>query len=190
MERIAFRMLFLYYFLLLHGANSVEEDIKLSLIKFLEKLSPSNGIIMDPNFGWNMSSDPCAGHWKGVTCEARSISVKKIVLDNFSLNGTLDDESLCSVQSIILLSLNNNNISGEIPREIADCKELTHFYVSGNRFVGSVPALLFSNLKRLDISNNYFLGELPALPAISSLVSFRAKYNQLNGAIHTRIQLP
>ncbi|KAF8378315.1 hypothetical protein HHK36_029654 [Tetracentron sinense] len=181
MDRIPIWVLFILL-IFLHITNSEEEDVTLSLIKFLGQLSNNQ---IDPSWGWNLTSDPCAGKWKGVTCNARLISVKKIILDGLNLTGTLDASSLCNAKSLGVLSLNDNSINEEIPEEIANCKQLTHIYVSGNQFSGNLPDSLsrLNNLKRLDISNNNFSGELPDLPRISGLISFLAQNNQLNGEI-------
>ncbi|KAF9606956.1 hypothetical protein IFM89_030254 [Coptis chinensis] len=184
MDRMAYWVVFIYLFSLFHAAHSVEDEVKQSLIKFLSKLSQGNGQI-DPSFGWNMSSDPCNGQWKGVTCNDQSTSVKKINLDNLNLIGTLDAESLCSVQSLAVLSLNNNSITGEISEEIGKCKQLTHFYAHSNRLLGRLPNSFsgLSNLKRLVISNNNFSGELPNMPRISGLITFLAENNQFTEEI-------
>ncbi|KAL5725237.1 non-specific serine/threonine protein kinase [Ranunculus cassubicifolius] len=184
MAKKAYGLLFVFLIFLFHGASSIEDDVKTSLINFLSELTQTNGII-DPYFGWNMSSDPCSGQWKGITCNNQSTAVKKIILDNLNLAGSLNAESLCSAQSITVLSLNNNSISGRIPQEIVNCKQLTHLYASGNKFSGSLPDSFsgLSNLKRLVISNNKLSGVLPDLPRISGLITFLAEVNQFTGGI-------
>ncbi|KAL4633928.1 hypothetical protein ACB092_04G159100 [Castanea dentata] len=89
------------------------------------------------------------------------------------------------VNSLTILSLKQNQISGSIPEEIGQCKELTHLYLSGNKFSGSLPNSLSQlvNLKRLDISDNNFNGELPDLPRISGLVTYLQQNNHLSGKI-------
>jgi hypothetical protein len=68
---------------------------------------------------------------------------------------------------------------------IGQCKQLTHLYLSGNNFSGSLPDSLrdLGNLKRLEISDNNFSGELPDLPRISGLRNFLAQNNNLRGGI-------
>ncbi|KAK9278424.1 hypothetical protein L1049_027989 [Liquidambar formosana] len=136
------------------------------------------------NWGWNLTSEPCIDKWVGVDC-SQSKSVKRIVLNGLDFIGTLDAASVCTIQSLAVLSLQNSTIVGGIPVEISNCKHLTHLYLSGNQFSGNLPGSLpqLSNLKRLDISFNNFSGELPNLPRISGLISFLAENNQLSGQI-------
>ncbi|KAK2663764.1 hypothetical protein Ddye_002338 [Dipteronia dyeriana] len=137
------------------------------------------------NWGWNTSSDPCNDRWAGVTCDTRLQSVRKIVLDGFNLSGTLDASSVCMTKSLAVLSLEGNNVAGEIPEEISNCKQLTHLSVSDNQFSGAIPVSLSqsSNLKRLDVSNNNLSGELLDFSRISGLVGFLAENNNLSGRI-------
>ncbi|KAF6159874.1 hypothetical protein GIB67_032958 [Kingdonia uniflora] len=184
MGRIAIWVLFVSIFLLLHTAISIEEEVKQSLIYFLGQISSNNGEV-DPSWGWNMTSDPCKGQWKGVTCNAQLTSIKRIVLDGINLGGKFDAKSLCTVETLTVLSLNNNSIVGEIPEEIGNCNQLTHVYLSGNKFAGNLPNSFsnLNNLKRLHIFDNSFSGQLPDLPQISGLISFLAQNNQFSGEI-------
>ncbi|KAH9776080.1 protein kinase domain-containing protein [Citrus sinensis] len=164
--------------------SEVEEEVKRALVQFMEKLSVGNAA-RDPNWGWNRSSDPCSGKWVGVTCDSRQKSVRKIVLDGFNLSGILDTTSVCKTQSLVVLSLEENNIAGTVSQEISNCKQLTHLYVGRNKLSGNLPDSLskLNNLKRLDISNNNFSSELPDLSRISGLLTFFAENNQLRGGI-------
>lgn len=164
--------------------SEVEEEVKRALVQFMEKLSVGNAA-RDHNWGWNRSSDPCSGKWVGVTCDSRQKSVRKIVLDGFNLSGILDTTSVCKTQSLVVLSLEENNIAGTVSQEISNCKQLTHLYVGRNKLSGNLPDSLskLNNLKRLDISNNNFSSELPDLSRISGLLTFFAENNQLRGGI-------
>ncbi|KAM7475549.1 hypothetical protein LguiB_022792 [Lonicera macranthoides] len=173
------------FFLLFSAANSEKEDVKRALVEFMAKLSPGNGR-RDANFGWNLSSDPCIDKWEGVTCDSTTQQyVKKIVLDRKNLTGFLDAGSLCQANSLLVLSLNNNNVGGGLPAEISNCKFLTHLYLSGNTFSRKLPGSLSSlrNLKRLDLSNNEFSDEIPNMSRVSGLLTFLAQNNRLSGNI-------
>lgn len=164
---------------------SSDEDVKQALVQFMDKLSPGSSQ-RNINWGWNMSSDPCSDQWAGVYCNySENVSVGKIALDGYNLTGVFDAGSICMVNSLTILSLKQNQISGSIPEEIGQCKQLTHLYLSGNKFSGSLPNSLSQlvNLKRLNISDNNFNGELPDLPRISGLVTFLAQNNHLSGKI-------
>ncbi|KAL5987601.1 hypothetical protein ACLOJK_035350 [Asimina triloba] len=170
--------------LLLHTANSVDEAEKQSLLDFYQHLS-NGSPPSDPSFGWTASSDPCFGSWKGVACDSRNSSIKKVALEGLSLSGILNASSICNLNSLKVLSIQNNNIQGQIPQELSSCKGLTHLFLSNNKFSGSLPPSLsrLINLKRLFFSNNNFSGELPDFPRISGLITFLCEKNQFNGSI-------
>lgn len=187
MNRVSIWVIFISLFLVLHLTNSVDEEIRNSLISFLTKLSNNNGQ-PDLILGWNSSFDPCKNSWHGVRCDRRNTSVTKLFLGRLNLNGTFDATSLCGgrlAASLTILSLDGNNIGGGIPDEISKCKQLTYMEVSGNQFSGNLPNSLamLGNLKGLDISNNKFSGNLPELSRISGLTMVLAQNNQLSGEI-------
>ncbi|KAA8530259.1 hypothetical protein F0562_004968 [Nyssa sinensis] len=189
MNQIPCWVLLISFFLLLHTTKSGREgEVKAALLNFLEKLSNSNSP-PDPIWGWNQSSDPCKDHWKGITCDGRNLSVKKIILEGLNFSGILDASALCNVQSLAVslsvLSLYDNNISGENLDQIGNCRQLARFNINRNRFSGSLPNSLssLSNLKTLDISNNNFSGNLPDLTRISGLIDFLVQNNQITGLI-------
>ncbi|XP_052183519.1 probable inactive receptor kinase At2g26730 [Diospyros lotus] len=182
MERSRVFVVSVILFSLLQTASSEKREVIEALVVFMGKLSPGN-VSIDPGFGWNPDSDPCTDKWKGVSCDGQLQFVRKIVLEQLNLTGVLDATSLCQTKSLLVLSLNDNSVGGEIPEEISNCRYLTHLYLSGNRFSSSVPINVsqLSNLKRIDISNNALSGELPDISRISGLISFLAQNNQLSG---------
>ncbi|KAF5479557.1 hypothetical protein F2P56_000367 [Juglans regia] len=188
MNRVSIWVIFFSFFLILHMTNSVEDEVKNSLIDFLSKLSNNN---VDPglNLLWNSTTDPCKDQWPGVFCDSRNASVTKLLLSTLNLNGSLDITSLCNTESLAaslnVLALDGNSIGGGIPAEISNCRQLTRLHLSGNQLSGSLPSSLamLGNLKRLDISNNNFSGELPELSRISGLTMLLAQNNHLSGKI-------
>lgn len=184
MERISIRGFFLSIILLLQTANSTDKETKQSLLNFFQQLSSNGNRLNNPSMGWNDSSDPCSGGgWYGIDCEKGF--VKKIRLMGLGLNGTLDAHSLCAVQSLKVLNIQNNSIRGEMSGDISNCMELARLHVNNNQISGDIPASLSSlnNLKRLDVSNNNFSGELPDLSNISGLKTFFGQINQFSGRI-------
>ncbi|XP_027124887.2 probable inactive receptor kinase At2g26730 [Coffea arabica] len=174
---------FMVFSLLLVKVSAETVEVRQALVQFLDNIYPANAG-RDASWGWNLSSDPCDARWKGVDCRGTS-SVRKIVLNEINLTGILDASSLCVTRSLAVLSLNDNNVFGNLPEEISNCSRLTHLYLSGNNFTGNLPKSLsrLNNLKRIDISNNRFSGALPDLSRISGLLSFLAENNQLSGEI-------
>ncbi|XP_027103261.1 pollen receptor-like kinase 1 [Coffea arabica] len=169
-------------FLLLSVSRSETEEVRQALVRFMIQISPGN-INRSANWGWNLTSDPCI--WQGVVCNAISKSVRIIHLDKLNLIGVLDANSLCVAKSLTHLSLNHNQIVGNLPEGISNCSQLRRLFIRGNNFSGILPGSLskLSNLIMLDISSNGFSGELPDLPRISGLVGFLADNNDLSGRI-------
>ncbi|XP_016567615.2 probable inactive receptor kinase At2g26730 isoform X2 [Capsicum annuum] len=167
---------------LLAGSETLE--VRQALVKFMNKISLGN-ISKDVNFGWNLSSDPCTNKWEGITCDSRRQHVRNIVLDQKNLGGVLDAASVCEATSLVVLSLNENEIIGTLPQEISNCRRLTHLYLSRNKFSSNLPSSLsrLSNLKRFVISDNAFSGQIPDMSRISGLLTFLAERNQLTGQI-------
>ncbi|KAA8548072.1 hypothetical protein F0562_004667 [Nyssa sinensis] len=148
MNQVPIWLLFISFFLLLHTTKS-DEEVEHSLISSLEKLSNNNSP-PDLTWGWNLTSDPCKDHWKGIICDKQNVTVKKIFLNGLSFSGSFDASALCNVKSLAVsltaISLNDNNISGENLDQIGNCRQLTRLHISGNRsmsqfnnFSGPIP---------------------------------------------------
>ncbi|PKA63054.1 putative inactive receptor kinase [Apostasia shenzhenica] len=178
--------LHLVFLLLFFSAKSEEEEvIRLSLISFLQKLSPGDPKLAG-ELGWTAASDPCLGSWRGVSCVKGTQSVRSIVLDSLRLNGSIDAELLCRPSLLAVVSLRDNFLAGNLPPAIAQCSRLTQLYLSNNHLSGSLPSSLsqLHSLKRLVISGNSFSGELPPeLSTIPGLVTFLADRNNFTGPI-------
>ncbi|XP_060216260.1 probable inactive receptor kinase At2g26730 [Lycium barbarum] len=183
-------LLFISFFLIFDTAKSDETVTRDALLKFLAEVSNNNSSILGTNSGWNITSDPCKDNWLGVTCNAKSLSVEKIILDGYDFSsGTFDATKICNVEPIadtlFFLSLENDLLQGKNLDSIDKCKHLTHLVLGGNRFSGSIPQSFsrLNNLKRLDISNNDLSGALPDLSRISGLIELEARNNKLSGEI-------
>nr|XP_009597947.1 probable inactive receptor kinase At2g26730 [Nicotiana tomentosiformis] len=191
-QNLTFALLFISFVLILDTTKCDEDETlaKDALLKFIAELSNNNStLILGTNSGWNSTSDPCEDNWLGVTCNSKTVSVEKIILDGYNFTGTFDANTICNVESIadilFFLSLKNDLLQGENMDSIDKCKHLTHLFLGGNRFSGSLSQSFsrLNNLKKLDISNNELSGVLPDLSRISGLMEFEAQNNQLSGEI-------
>uniref|UniRef100_A0A3Q7J0J1 Protein kinase domain-containing protein n=1 Tax=Solanum lycopersicum TaxID=4081 RepID=A0A3Q7J0J1_SOLLC len=187
---LTFALLFISFFFIFDTTVCDETVTRDALLKFLAEVSNNNSTILGTNSGWNSTSDPCKDKWHGVTCNAKTLSVEKIILDGYDFSsGTFDATTICSVEPIahtlFFLSLKNGLLQGKNFDSIDKCKHLRHLVLGGNRFSGSIPQSFsrLNNLKRLDISNNRLSGVLPDLSRISGLIEFEAQNNQLSGEI-------
>ncbi|KAK9117072.1 hypothetical protein Sjap_016019 [Stephania japonica] len=163
---VAFLSLFLIMFLSLHSTSAETEEAKQSLISFMSKLTVSNSSI-DHSWGWSNDTDPCKNEWKGVTCDSKSVYVKKIDLESLSLTGTLDANAICTVETLTRL---------KSQAQQCQCDKKFSGYVPN-----SVSTLI--NLKRLEVTNYNISGDLPDLAKISGLISFLAENHGLTGKI-------
>ncbi|KAJ0755093.1 putative protein kinase RLK-Pelle-LRR-III family [Helianthus annuus] len=172
------------FVLLFPVGKSEAEDVIEALVEFMKKLVPGS-MQNIPNWGWNASSDPCLNNWHGVTCDTGNKTVKNIVLEQLNLSGTVDFESVCKETNLLLLSLKYNNLSGSLPQEISNCKQLKLLYLNGNKFSGNLPDSLhdLTNLVRIDISNNELSGNLPDMSRNTGLSTFLAQNNRFTGEL-------
>ncbi|OEL36373.1 putative leucine-rich repeat receptor-like protein kinase [Dichanthelium oligosanthes] len=124
---------------------------------------------------WTESSDPCAGEWRGVTCQRPSPSpspssspprVRRVVLEGLRLGGHAAAlELLAGLPSLSSLSLKNNTFAGALHGVDFSrlAPHLKLLYLSGNGFSGRFPdtVLRLRHLRRLDLSGNRLAGTIP-----------------------------
>ncbi|KAF4380266.1 hypothetical protein F8388_024559 [Cannabis sativa] len=90
------------------------------------------------------------------------------------------------------LDLSRNNLSGEIPEELASLDALQSLNLSGNYLSGSIPEKIDSmtDLESLDLSRNHLSGYIPTgLSGLSFLSHLNLSYNNLSGQIPIGTQL-
>ena len=91
---------------------------------------------------------------------------------------------------VVALFLHGNNLSGEIPSELASLESLVALDLGRNRLSGAIPPDLgsLSSLTYLDLSWNNLSGEIPAeLARLSNLIVLHLYRNELNGAIPSEL---
>lgn len=98
--------------------------------------------------------------------------------------GTMYDGT---AQKVLYISLSNNNLSGNIPDEIGNLKQLTSLSMSWNNLTGELPLSLFS-LSKLEyitlIGTNGLCGTLPEnLGNLVNLQSLTLSINKFEGEI-------
>ncbi|KAL6971029.1 hypothetical protein U1Q18_030710 [Sarracenia purpurea var. burkii] len=90
---------------------------------------------------------------------------------------------LVSLQRFLL---QDTNLTGRIPDELSNCKNMTLIAFDGARFFGSIPPS-FGNLSELSVlrlTENQLTGEIPlSLGSLSKLTDIRLFINQLSGSV-------
>ncbi|KAK6144071.1 hypothetical protein DH2020_020891 [Rehmannia glutinosa] len=90
------------------------------------------------------------------------------------------------------IDLSNNNLSGDIPKEITSLLELRSLNLSGNHLIGLIPDSIgnMKQLESLDFSRNSLSGEIPSSFTIMSSLSYlNLSCNNLTGKIPESTQL-
>lgn len=88
------------------------------------------------------------------------------------------------------LSLGSNNLSGQIPEQLAELSALYDLNLSFNQLSGTIPSFIgnLTSLEYLDLSDNELTGNLPvSMAALNSLENINLCGNRLNGVIPDEI---
>ncbi|XP_010527832.1 PREDICTED: serine/threonine-protein kinase BRI1-like 2 [Tarenaya hassleriana] len=110
-------------------------------------------------------------------------------LSHNNITGTMSGLSipLSSCDSLSLLDLSGNSISGYIPVSLVNCTNLKSLNLSYNSFDGQIPKSFgeLMNLQSFDLSHNQLTGLIPPEigDACRSLQQLRLSYNNITGPI-------
>ena len=132
----------------------------------------------------NWKTDAPLSEWEFVVVnEANRVS--ELTLRNNNLTGEIPRE-LGSLTNIEQLRLNGNNLTGEIPRELGSLTNLERLTLGHNSLTGEIPRELGSltNLERLTLDTNNLTGEIPReLGSLTNLEWLYLNDNNLVGEI-------
>ncbi|KAF7813507.1 putative inactive receptor kinase [Senna tora] len=132
---------------------------------------------------WNVSDHtPCA--WPGVHCQ--NDNVVELHLPAVALSGPIPTGIFRNLTRLRTLSLRFNELTGELPADLASCVDLRNLYLQQNSLSGEIPQFLFRlpRLVRLNLASNNFSGGIPA--GFNNLTRLRTLFlenNNLSGRI-------
>ena len=122
--------------------------------------------------------------WYGVTVNIEG-SVTRLTLEENNLAGEMPAE-LGDLSSLTRLNLWNNELTGEIPTELSNLTRLRTLDIGRNQLKGPIPSELgsLSNLEGLWLDRNQLKGPIPSeLGSLSNLEELWLDSNQLTGEI-------
>ncbi|KAJ7952688.1 Receptor kinase [Quillaja saponaria] len=162
--------------------GSLTGDFQILLhVKNVKLQDPSGSL---KNWVSNKDHYPC--NWTGIGCDNRNQSVVSIDLTSTGISGEFPFH-FCGIRTLQNLSLAINFLNGTLsPVTMSLCSKLRLLNLSSNYFVGELPdfSLEFRELRSLDLSFNNFTGDIPPsfgrLPVLSVLV---LSANLLTGTI-------
>ncbi|KAK9935385.1 hypothetical protein M0R45_022488 [Rubus argutus] len=107
-------------------------------------------------------NDPCGG-WKGLTCSTSGGNITVINFAKMGLPGTISP-NFSLLTSLTDLRLNDNLLTGTIPKELTDLPNLRNVDFSNNKLYGKVPA--FKSNVVVKLAGNPDIGkDHPSVPA-------------------------
>ncbi|KAI3691197.1 hypothetical protein L2E82_49416 [Cichorium intybus] len=132
---------------------------------------------------WNQNQvNPCT--WSKVSCDSNS-NVLSVSMSFMGFTGTLSPR-IRVLSKLTILSLQGNQITGEIPEEYGNLSSLTMLDLESNQLTGKIPSSLgnLKNLQFLILSQNNLEGSIPdSLSSLPNLTSILLGYNNLSGQI-------
>ena len=142
----------------------------------------TDGANWDNNANW--LSDRPIGEWYGVIADL-SGRVTELSLNFNQLSGEIPAE-LGNLANLELLELEDNRLTGEIPAELGNLANLRYLDLWQNQLSGEIPAELdnLANLRGLGLGRNQLSGEIPAeLGNLANLEALFLEDNRLSGEI-------
>ncbi len=131
----------------------------------------------------NWLSDVPLESWYGVRTRNGKVIGLSLGLNN--LSGDLPPE-IGELKNLTDMKLNGNELTSTIPPEIAQLQDLTKLDLHNNHFTGSIPPELgqLQNLTELTLHNSHFTGSIPPeLGQLQNLTEMRLGGNGLIGSI-------
>lgn len=95
------------------------------------------------------------GNWSAFPQLSGMKYLKTLILRNCSIHATIPSY-LGNMDTLKILDLSFNKLSGGIPTTFAEMKKVDFIYLTGNALTGTIPSWVLSRNKNMDISLNSF----------------------------------
>ena len=164
---------------------------------YMIKLNEEVETLMEIKRQWNLdnnwSRDLHLSEWDDIEIHEDSeekFIVKKIDLYNNELTGEIPKE-IGNLRNLQYLYLHNNQLTGEIPKEIGNLMNLQDLYLSNNKLTGEIPKEIgnLRNLQVLSLYNNQLTGEIPKeIGNLMNLKYLSLWCNELTGEIPKEVK--
>ncbi|XVE89471.1 hypothetical protein DITRI_Ditri19aG0203800 [Diplodiscus trichospermus] len=108
----------------------------------------------------------------------------RLILKQNNLRGVLPE--FAENPNLAHMDISENNITGQIPSSLGNCRNLTSINLSMNQLTGFIPSELgnLADLQLLNISHNFLEGSLPSqLSNCIKMEKFDVGFNSLNGLL-------
>jgi Leucine-rich repeat (LRR) protein len=116
--------------------------------------------------------------------------VTRIYMSYKQLTGSIPPE-IGNLKDLVLLDLSSNQLSGIIPVEIGNLTKLYQMYLNANKLTGSIPSEIGNliNLGELLLNTNQLSGSLPPeIKNLTKLSRLHLNSNQLSGSLPPEIK--
>lgn len=131
---------------------------------------------------WDQNTSVCS--WHGVTCSGDQSRIFELRVPGAGLIGEIPPNTLGKLDSLQVLSLRSNRLSGSLPSDVALLPSLRYIYLQHNELTGDLPSSFNPNLSVLELSYNSFIGKIPtSLENLTELSLLNLQENSLSGSI-------
>jgi Leucine-rich repeat (LRR) protein len=171
-----------------NDSAAIYEKFFLNEVRKRSLFTPNLGKFVYHNFGHNSFTGPLVNLPISVE-DGRNKTVYALIADGNSITGSLDAILLekCGVLKGLILSLQENKISGGLTnRVITKCQSLLVLSLSHNQISGVIPQNLgtLEYLLMLDLSHNWFNGQIPeSVNQLQNLKYLSLARNNLTGPV-------
>ncbi|KAG6393117.1 hypothetical protein SASPL_147349 [Salvia splendens] len=134
---------------------------------------------------WKPDTDCC--DWYVAKCDRATNRITSLAIFDYNLSGPIP-RALADLPFLDTLVIHTTNISGPIPSELGKLKNLKFLRLDHNSLSGPIPAALgqLKGLASLFLDHNKLTGALPnGLAGLAALRDFDVSYNGLCGRIPT-----